>query len=178
MQQAVAPRDGPARDAVPTAKEVDHPPAAGVAPGSLSGGAIPEGVTPPSPSSLSAWQRLCLCAAPPPVAGVPEPQPQLQPQPQPTPEPEPEPELEPEPEPEPEPAPAGAVRLSEGLLPQKLTLKDVADAIKGELGLDESLPMKGVPAAAAEQAGFEVAAGTLKAQLDAIATECGIWTGW
>jgi hypothetical protein len=77
-------------------------------------------------------------------------------------------------QPEPEPP----VHLSEGLPPQKLTLKDVADAIKGELGLDESLPMKGVPAAAVEQAGFEVAAGTLKAQLDAIATECGIWTGW
>ena len=74
---------------------------------------------------------------------------------------------------EPEPEPPGG----EGLPPQK-TLKDVADAIKGELGLDESLPMKGVPAAAAEQAGFEVAAGTLKAQLGAIATECGIWTGW
>jgi hypothetical protein len=86
-----------------------------------------------------------------------------------------QPEHEPEPEPEPAPEP---VRLSEGLPPQKLTLKDVADAIKGELGLDESLPMKGVPAAAAEQAGFEVAAGTLKAQLDAIATECGICTVW
>ena len=57
-------------------------------------------------------------------------------------------------------------------------MKEVAEAIKVELGLDQSLPMKEVPAVAAEEAGFVVSDGKLKAQLQALATECGIQTGW
>lgn len=58
------------------------------------------------------------------------------------------------------------------------TLKNIADDIKRELGLDEELPLNGIPAAAVEQAGFEPMDGTLKNKLKFIANECGIHTGW
>jgi len=74
------------------------------------------------------------------------------------------------------PAPAPP-QMTEVPVRKKMTLRGIADAIKDELGLDESLPIKDVDTAAKEQWGFKLPAGTLKARLNAIATECDIWTG-
>ena len=74
----------------------------------------------------------------------------------------------------------GASSVNDGVPPppHQRTMKQVAEAIKKELGLEDSLAMRAIPAEAVEL-GIEAADGApFKAQLQAIAVGCGIQTGW
>jgi hypothetical protein len=86
-----------------------------------------------------------------------------------------------EPEPEPELAPAApALRPPEGTPP--LTMSEVAEAIRAELGLQQpqegAMTIKELICAAVSEAGFEQPQGTPREQLRTIAEGCGIATGW